>query len=224
MAKSQELLITFVENVIYGHDLDGALKASLCRSRECATIMTTAPFNEFVTEIEEALHKELSDAGDEDTLKVEESEDEAMDCDNISPDSNMLKETLKDDIDSASVDKKTEIEAFGELCARKLEMFVTLEVEPDDKTALTDRIKQTEVNNQRLSSEKGYVMVVYDMKCAGEASAQPNIRVPPLRGNGDHMRSLVSATLHAYNSTGTELGPRDMFVTFDGFKPGHPNS
>ena len=59
-----------------------------------------------------------------------------------------------------------------------------------------------------------FVLIVYDLKCAGEASSHPATRVPPLRGNGNHLKQCLRAALDAVGDA--EIPERDMYLIFEG--------
>ena len=81
-------------------------------------------------------------------------------------------------------------------------------------------MKTTAANKLRIEKQpsdpklRSFVLIVYDLKCAGEASSHPATRVPPLRGNGDHLKQCLRAALDAVGDA--EIPERDMCLIFDG--------
>ena len=127
-------------------------------------------------------------------------------------------------IKSAPDETREKLEHFRDLAVRRVETYVTLVTEVSDSAALTDRMKESAVNKLRLSlsadETKKYILHIYDVKNAGEASSHPSVRLPPLRGNGDHLKLHIRAALDAYTVAGNELSPHDMFLLLDGGRQG----
>jgi hypothetical protein len=73
---------------------------------------------------------------------------------------------------------------------------LAIETETDDD--IIKQMKESAAGPVKFKEdEKGYVGIFYDNKLAGEASAQPHIRHPPLRDNGDHWTRLANLRLRA---------------------------
>jgi hypothetical protein len=125
---------------------------------------------------------------------------------------------------SANEDDKTKMDAFVAQCWRKVDMYVSLAQGSTSTTAMMDRIKARNVNTKRSERQpsetklRSFILFNYDMNCAKEASAHPITRVPPFRGNGDHLKQCLRAALDAVNDA--EIPDRDVYMLFDG---GWPN-
>jgi hypothetical protein len=63
-------------------------------------------------------------------------------------------------------------------------------------------------------------MINYDLKCAGESTSMPHVRLPPLRGNGEHLKQLLRVAIDSGDETGSEIGSHDLYVLFTAGKPG----
>ena len=62
-----------------------------------------------------------------------------------------------------------------------------------------------------------YTALVLDSKLAGESKTAPHIRIPTLPE--DYFQKIVCAFTTARGTCGT-LGPKDLLIVADGFKPG----
>ena len=107
----------------------------------------------------------------------------------------------------------------------EVDMYCQFIVEVSDTTALADRIKVSHPNSMRINSSaetktKTFVLHAYDLKNAGEASSHPSVRLPPLRGNGEHLKQCIRAGIDSYNSVGNSMAANDLFLLFDGGRPG----
>ena len=121
-------------------------------------------------------------------------------------------------------DEKAKMEAYVAQCWRKVDTCVELIQESSDVSAMTDRIKATAVNKMRADRQpqesklRRFVCIVYDLKSASEASSHPATRLPPLRGNGDHLKQCLRAALDAVDAD--DIPDRDMYLIFDGGRTG----
>ena len=101
---------------------------------------------------------------------------------------------------------------------------MSLAQESTSTTVMTEKIKAHSLNTKRSESQpsesklRSFAHSNYDMQRAGEASAHPSTRVPPIRGNSDHLKQCARAALDAVDDT--EILDRDMYMLFDGGRPG----
>ena len=63
---------------------------------------------------------------------------------------------------------------------------------------------------------------MYDQQEAGEASAQPHLRTPPLRQKGDHLQKFITLCLRR-TSTPDDIDDSDVYVISDAGKQGNTN-
>ena len=230
LSKSEELLIALIEHAVFSTEYDDVLRTQVKNRRDVENMFSAAPFNGLVAEIDEALTGEaagggaLDDGADEDQDMGENqhgngggapADDEAL------PDT-IATVVLK--VANKSSEDKVKIDGFVAQCWRKVDTFIELFHETSDIAAMTDRLKTTAANKLRIEKQpsdpklRRFVLLVYDLKCAGEASSHPQTRVPPLRGNGDHLKQCLRAALDAVGDA--EIPERDMYLIFDGSRPG----
>ena len=128
---------------------------------------------------------------------------------------NKAMKTMDDD-----EDKKTKLDNFVSKCWRRIDTGVVLFQEVADLDAMRARLKETEVNKMRMLDQPAdvtaerFVLIVYDLKSAGESSSHPATRAPPLRNNGDYLKQCFRVAIDA-GASNTEIGSKDMYVTFD---------
>ena len=230
MSKSMEAALNMIEHAVYGIDLDTAIRVAVKNRKDCKTFLTTSPMSEIVTDVEEKIiaessAKKAAQAAQEGEDDSEHSSETPQWCDDDDDGCGThLPEEIHKYIKSAPDETREKLEHFRDLAVRRVETYVTLVTEVSDSAALTDRMKESAVNKLRLSlsadETKKYILHIYDVKNAGEASSHPSVRLPPLRGNGDHLKLHIRAALDAYTVAGNELSPHDMFLLLDGGRQG----
>ena len=93
-------------------------------------------------------------------------------------------------------------------------------VETDTDEELIRQMQTSAAGTLKIDGkDKGFVGVFYDSKLAGEASAQPHIRQPPLREAGEHLRRLAGLRLRAKSES--EICDRDIWFVPDAGKDGN---
>eukprot|EP00974_Lingulodinium_polyedra_P047163 4523575-Lingulodinium_polyedra.AAC.1 len=72
-----------------------------------------------------------------------------------------------------SSEDKVKIDVFVAQCWRKVDTYIDLFHEKSDIAAMTDRLKTTATNKMRIEKQpsdpklRRFVLIVYDLKCAG---------------------------------------------------------
>ena len=94
--------------------------------------------------------------------------------------------------------------------------------EPATFRQLVDEIKESTVGKLRGDPSKGYVLIPYDSKTAGESGATPSERQPNLRAQ--HVRHLVTAVMRSRPGSEEELAEGDMYCFFDGGRHGNKST
>lgn len=92
---------------------------------------------------------------------------------------------------------------------------VKLVVEPTSDSAFATALADAEIGKVRGSTDRR-VVVLYDVKKAGESMTAPHIRQPPFRK--EHGQKVVRALLSSRGSG--EMHEGDMFFFFDAGKHG----
>ena len=230
LSKSEELLIALIEHAVFSTEYDDVLRTQVRNRRDVEYMFNAAPLNSLVEEIDEALKGEAAGGGapHDDGADEDQDMDEDQHGNGAPADDD---ETLPDTVATAvlkvankSSEDKVKVDGFVAQCWRKVDTYIDLFQEQSDIAAMTDRLKTTAANKLRIEKQpsdpklRRFVLIVYDLKCAGEASSHPATRVPPLRGNGDHLKQCLRAALDAVDDAG--VPERDMYLIFDGGRPG----
>lgn len=72
--------------------------------------------------------------------------------------------------------------------------------------------------------KRTHVLIMYFQQDAGESSAQPKLRVPPLRSRGAHLQRLVHLAMNRHGAEfDKELHPQDIYLISDAGKEGNKN-
>ena len=228
-----DLTIKFLEDVVFGTDLDAALRAGMKNRQSVETIVTTPPLHDIISEIEEGLNEsrnnkdsQMQECNDDDELNSGDGGG-APAGDNGDLPAQVSRELAlsakKLATDEEAAEKSDKLKQFVDRCWRKIDMYVVLFQEPSDSTKLKECLIGTQVNNLRNDEQPGniaerkFVLISYDLKTAGESNSHPSTRLPPLRNNGDHLKTLLRGCLAA---TDDQIRERDLFLLCDGGRPG----
>ena len=225
-SKAEEKYFNIIEYAVFSTQYDGALKTMLRNRRGAEEALATQPLSTLVSEVDESLAEELKESKKA-TAALDDGEEENAGGGAPEDDDGDLPADVQEEIAKAtneSPEKGTEINNFVQACWRKIDTHVVLIEEPADATSIMDRLKETAVNKLRLepqaenTKDKRFVLLIYDLKVAGESSSHPATRLPPLRGNGSHLQAFLRAAIDA--GGGSEILGRDMFLIFDGGRAG----
>mgnify|MGYP007045148110 CR=1 FL=1 len=227
LSRSEELLLSLIEHAVFSTEFDDALRSHVKARRDVESLLGAAPLIGLVADIDEALTGEAAgggaprDDGADGGQGVGEDDGGAPADGEAPPD---IVATAVAKLATKSDDEKQKIDGFVAQCWRKVDTYVDLFHETSDAAAATDRLKTSAANKLRIEKQpddtrlRRFVLIVYDLKSAGEASSHPATRAPPLRGNGDHLKQCLRAALDAVGDA--EIPDRDMYLIFDGGRPG----
>ena len=221
LSKAEEQTLNLIEHAVFSTVYDDPIRVAVKNRRDVGTMLTAAPLNTLVEEIDESLRNSASGGGDP-GAEVVDDDDNHEDHGGRAPQDDVaaLPESVQIEITKAGDEHKPRLDQFVAACWRKVDMYVDLIQESSDIGGMTDKLKATAVNAMRKepqaqdASLRRFILIVYDLKSAGEASSHPSTRVPPLRGNGDHLKGCLRVALDAID--GGEICSRDMFMLFDG--------
>ena len=226
LSKAEEQFLSLIEHCVFSSEYDAALKTMLRNRRDAENTFATALLSAIVAELDESLAEQAKpDPGG--CAPGEEDEDEDDDAPQDLDDMPELPEMVQTDvakIAAKSADNSAQIGSFVQACWRKVDTHCVLLTETTGAPSIMDRLKDTQVNALRMEAqaqdpnEKRYILLIYDLKAAGEASPHAMTRPAPLRGNGDHLKTFLRAALDAGGSA--DILDRDMFMLFDGGRAG----
>ena len=165
--------------------------------------------------------KEKADAADgsEKEKKQKEGADDVVDVIaslEANPEIKKLVDGYEEIADHSS---KQKLESYMTQCRRLVASNVTLLVETESDDAIIAGMQRSAAAQVRLDAG-GMVGVFYDVKLAGEASAQPNVRMPPLRDAGGHLQKLVGLKIRASSADG-EIPSSEIWFIPDAGKDGN---
>jgi hypothetical protein len=232
LSKADEQLLSLIEHAVFSTQYDDILRATVKNRKDVASMLETAPLSALVAEIDEALTAGPGGGAPDDDVDVSMDQDQdgggaptrGAD-DSLDELPHTIAITLAEATKKGADEEKTLSEACVAQCWRRVDTYVDLIQESSDVVAMTDRLKATEVNKLRLVHQhvdtkfRRFILCVYDLKSAGEASSHPATRVPPLRQNGDHLKQCLRVALDSVDE-GAEINDRDMYMIFDGGRTG----
>ncbi len=237
LSKAGEQLLSLIEHAVFSSEYDQSLRGVLRNRRDVEYLLSIAPLEVLVSDIDESLTEDAKQAEDKSNLPPGGDDDDGGDDsggigggDGGGAPTDNLPEAVRVEVarlSKQSGDKGEQMSALVHLCWRKIDTHAVLIQEPLDAGSLTDRLKDSEVNKLRSEdqpqdeTQRRFVALVYDLKCAAEASSHPATRLPPLRGNGEHLKTVLRAAIDAGDETGGNLiRERDLYMVFDGSRPG----
>ena len=234
LSKPVELHLGMIEGLVFGSGMDGSIFLSVKQRKDAMGLMEVSPFVERVEGIDNALNERAK--GDKYAVVTAEAADEDPSADGGFSDTSRLKSEsvnepppkLAQELSKLQPEPKAVVDQIVADCWNKIETVIQLEVEPE--SGVTDAVRKRLDNSaiqelrQKPKSSVGqefYVLMVYDLKAAGEASAHPATRLPPLQGNGSHLKDFVKGALAANTGDFAEdFSPHDLFVIPNAGKDG----
>lgn len=216
LPKSAQNFLALLEHLIFGFRYDSTLRTALVNRRDFASVVSSDTIGEELDGIEEMASDESGKP------KTEEAAAETVDDDvpvldaiaslETTADIKKLEAKVTDDTEA-----QEKIGAFRTQARRLIQTYVCFGVETDTDDTIIKLM--TECGAGRLPKDteqlKGWVGVRYDVKNSGEASAQPQLRIPPMRDSGDHIKRLCSLKLRASGDE-TVLPEHEMWFVPDG--------
>ena len=227
LSRAGELTLGLVEQVVFGVDLDGALKAALKNRRDVAAMFASQPLSALIDDIEEALKAAAAAAvaaADDAMTMVVDVDGGGAPGTAATPVVDELPEEVLVEIKSKKDDDQEQLKNYVNVCWRKIDTWCSFIQESADATAMRDALSGTCLHKLRQEPQakfvpdKKFVVISYDLKVAGEASSHPATRLPPLRQNGDHLKLLLRACIDSLDPNFS--GDRDLYFAFDGGRPG----
>ena len=68
--------------------------------------------------------------------------------------------------------------------------------------------------------KRTHVLIWYDQQDAGEATAQPHLRTPPMRSKGEHLKKFIRMAMNRTEMT-DDLDESDVYVVNDAGRSGN---
>ena len=229
--KSADAFMSFVESCIFWYHYDAPLRTAMINRKDCASLCNQAPISDMLDEIKSTLAEETdakkdhadgagAASGDAKKGTGDDNDDDVAIIDVISLETNPEIKKLVEGFDAvADTASKQKLESYMTQCRRLIASNITLLVETDPDDVIIEGIRKSAAAQVKLEPG-GMIGVFYDVKLAGEASAQPNVRMPPLRDLGHHLQKLVGLKLRASSVEG-EIPANEIWFIPDAGKEGN---
>ena len=208
--------LNFCEDLVYGVEFDSILKTACRGSKTALDVFEYPTIQARLNDIKALRDKEL----DQDLEKEKLNSDSSVKASGTEAANAEVqaekKETMDGDDEDVDDKERREVE-------RMLQRGVTLFVEPPSQSELKEALLASRFKDIKGDPDKSYVLIVYDYKQASESQTRPHTRVAPLRDA--RIKSMVQATLDARRAARAVetqcIMPGDMWMFFDGSRPGH---
>ena len=218
LGESTRLMITLLATVIYGCHSDGPLKSCLKSTSDPLEVVNNCQFLADALSDISAKNKD-ENAGHPDAAGEKQGESQTADDDEI------LDTSLNDLVTQEQLEAEPEkLETWLDYLKNKFDSFVTLIIDQDTVGELKSVTEKCGI----LQKVEGAAMLLCDSKVAGEASSNPNCRLPPFQGKMLRKYVQVFTALRG-NGGDTEiqdgdLRRGDMVAYLDGSRPGNDSS
>ena len=221
LGETTRLMITMLATVVFGCQSDGPLKSCLKSTSDPLEVVNNCQFlADALSEIS-AKNKDES-AGHPDSA----GEKKQGDSQKVDDDDDGIETSLNDLVtpEELEADDSGKLEVWLDFLKNKFDSFVTLVIDQDTVGDLKSVVEKCEI----LQKVEGPAMLLFDSKIAGEASSNPNCRLPPFQGK--MLRRYVQTfTALRGNGGDTEvqegdLRRTDMIAYMDGSRPGNDSS
>jgi len=175
---------------VFTTEFDTSLRNALRKGEAVEDLFDSAPFIDPVDEILELLKEE--NAGKPDASAVAQAvpaTDEVEDA--------LLRDFKEHIITGDKQNFKEEdskLPTWIQFAKRTVNEYIKLIVEPSSEATLAKAIQESQIGIQ-VATGNSTVLIVYDVKQAGEAMCRPQYRHPPLRKQ--HLKKCVGAVLQA---------------------------
>ncbi|CAE7516972.1 unnamed protein product [Symbiodinium sp. CCMP2592] len=201
--------------VVFGTKTDASLMNMLkASSLTAAEALQQAPLSDMTAEIKQLLALETASENQSKPAVQKEQKPEARDKLATVRDL-VMGISEKDEIDES---KLPELEAHFESIERQVKHFIKLVTNPDSDTP--DKLQELLDGTCATMALRGNskAVLLFDRKCAGEASATPHSRLPPFQQK--QLRMLVQAWHGARSDASLEDDPLGVVLVLDGMRPG----
>jgi hypothetical protein len=237
---SYEAYLNIYETVVFSTEYDEALLTAIASGKSKGKdIFEIAPFKDLLEEAIAMLKEETAaegtdpvpatdplPGGEGDPAKSEDEMDASqhrLEAQGISGDV-VLKEAAAELTD----DEGRKLERFKRQAIQQVSANVTLADETMDDDKILEILSQCPAGKARGEpGNNSHVLIWYDQQDAGEATAQPHLRIPPLRNKGKHLERFLKLCLGRVAGPGgtyDELEDGDVYVINDAGRTGNKAS
>ena len=205
----------------FGYEYDHYIQAVMKNRRDPSGLLTVTGVAEIVQEIDEAYEEENDSgkAGDEEGDEDDQGSGNVASWNGIavSLDVEIDRIKNKDKLDETGLQK---LAAFRQLARTKVQTHVEISVESLSDVEIITAMKNSAAGKLKGDADNGKpVGIFYDVKLCGQGTAHAHVRPPSLRGNGEHLKRLLSLTMQARGGQ-DEIADGDMYFLYDAGKSG----
>ncbi|CAK0806360.1 unnamed protein product, partial [Prorocentrum cordatum] len=202
----------FFKGAIFGYEFDRGIKSAVLKRCDPKSCMEQGDLAEAASTINEMLGTEerTRKAAEDHQKEVSDDPEDEEPCLTLEEMPEIKKLVKKTEADEAKAKRVSYFQAKASTLVHTHVELVS-EVEPDD--VIIQRFKDSAAYRTTGSKDKrNYRGSFYNPNHCGESSSKPHVRPPSLRGNGEHLRKLLSLALRA---TDFQMGDRDLYFIFD---------
>ncbi len=187
---SAVLMLNAIEMIIFSCDYDSVLAQHLKNRKSLTDMCETQPISELLEEIMAALAEDRSHAmtAERESIAapVADPADVAMGPETgVSPDCGLEADPALKSIGELDDTASFQLDRFKRMARQLVQSHVMLAEETFEDGELLQRLRDSSAGRARGDPEqRTHVIIWYDQQEAGEASAQPHLRTPPLRNKG----------------------------------------
>jgi hypothetical protein len=224
---SAEMLLHLFEMVVYHTEYDAVILTLMKAKKTASDMLDTQPIKELLEEIKTALSEEAATSAKDSSTAASVAEPLPLPDDDDDP-------AMVNGAEAQGIVLK-ELDALEENEARKLDRYkrqaeqlvaahVTLIDECKSDEAILALLKDCPAGKARgdpAPDRRTHVLIYYDQQDAGEATAQPHLRTPPLRAKGQHLQRFLSLCIRRGNPDADELEDNDVFIINDAGRGGN---
>ena len=194
---------------MYKTKTDGALLNLLKGCTTPGDILQHPPFSSMIGEIEKVL-KEETDASEPGRKPAADVSASSSGANAKAPGTVRLEDLVRD---APAAENKDELDDHLAAIEKRLKQFVKLIPATGSAVTLGDVLQGTAIATPPKANK--FPVLLYDCKCAGEASAQPHSRMPPFQCA--HLKQVLQGWVKAKENHEDELG---VILVLDGMRPG----
>lgn len=217
LSETTRLLVTLLSTVVYGSQSDGPLKSSLKSTSDVLEVVNNCQFlsdalSEIASKNKEDVSGHPSSIGS--AQPMDDEGQTAMD-EEVTGISDLCTE------EEIANDKDGKLDEWLTFLENKFESFCTIVIDCDTRDELTETLKNTNL----LSKVEGPAALVYDTKISGEASSNPNVRLPPFQVK--QLRRYLQCFTMLREPAGDDqhipgdMRKRDQVIVLDGGRTGN---
>lgn len=220
LGETTRLLVTLLSTVVYGGQSDGTLKTALKSSADAMEVMNNCQFLKDAISDIGAKNKEET-VGHPDSMEKNRGDIVAAEDEVGHSETTLSDLVTKEQLDA---DENGKLDEWLAYLNNKFESFCSLVIDQDTMGDLKSALEPLQI----LQKVDGPAMLLFDSKIAGEASSNPNCRLPPFQSK--MLRRYVQAFTALRGNGGDDqiaegdLRKSDMICILDGGRSGNDSA